>query len=105
MLERAREGRYNQLEVNRGLPAPYMVKYFQKQGSVWQVSDDVRSMIEFRELNLIEPWTGISNMDIVLLRNVLIYFDLDTKRRILGQVRRNFRPDGCLSLGVAESTM
>ncbi|HWB07749.1 MAG TPA: protein-glutamate O-methyltransferase CheR [Pirellulales bacterium] len=105
VLERAKLGRYNQFEVNRGLPAHLLVKYFQKQGTEWQVKDELRSMIEFKLLNLIEPWPNLPETDVVFLRNVLIYFDVETKRRILAKVRRILRPDGYLFLGGAETTL
>ncbi|HWB12223.1 MAG TPA: protein-glutamate O-methyltransferase CheR [Pirellulales bacterium] len=105
VLERAKLGRYNQFEVNRGLPAHLLVKYFQKQGIEWQVKDDLRSMIDFKLLNLIEPWPNLPSMDVVFLRNVLIYFDVETKRRILAKVRKILRPDGYLFLGGAETTL
>ncbi|MBK7876651.1 MAG: protein-glutamate O-methyltransferase CheR [Planctomycetes bacterium] len=105
MLRRSREGIYSQLEVNRGLPAKYLVKYFEKRGSDWQVKQELRSMIEFRELNLIKPWPSMPQFDIVFIRNVLIYFDLPTKRAILGNIRKLLRSDGYLFLGGAETTL
>ena len=105
ILTRAREGSYSQLEINRGLPAPLLLKYFDKNGLTWQVKPIVRSSIEFRKVNLIEPWPAMPKMDIILLRNVLIYFDVETKRRILSQVRDLLNPDGFLFLGAAEMPM
>ena len=105
VLARARAGRYTQLEVNRGLPAPLLVKHFTKDGTEWQISDDIRGMVEFRELNLIEPWPSMPTIDVVFLRNVLIYFDESTKRRILERVRRVMSPQGYLLFGSAETTM
>jgi chemotaxis protein methyltransferase CheR len=105
VLARARAGRFSQLEVNRGLPATYMIKHFRKEAMEWQIGDSIREMVEFRELNLIESWPGLPLMDVVFMRNVLIYFDVDTKRTILGKVRRVLRPDGVLFLGGAETTM
>jgi chemotaxis protein methyltransferase CheR len=105
MLERTKAGRYSQLEVNRGLPAPMLVKYFQKHGTEWQVVEKLRRMVEVRPLNLIEPWAGMPQCDIVFLRNVLIYFDVPTKRLILGKVKKVLRPDGFLFLGGAETTI
>jgi chemotaxis protein methyltransferase CheR len=105
ILERARRGVYSQVEVNRGLSAQLLVKYFDRRGLEWHIKDDIRRMVEYRQLNLIEPWQSLLNPDIVLMRNVLIYFDVDTKRTILGKVRRILRPDGYLFLGGAETTM
>jgi chemotaxis protein methyltransferase CheR len=105
MLERCREGRYSQLEVNRGLPARLLVKYFGRQGMHWQVNDELRRGVEFRQMNLDEPWPALPPMDLVLLRNVLIYFDMDTKRSILARLRRLVRPGGFLILGGAETLL
>jgi chemotaxis protein methyltransferase CheR len=105
VLERARAGVYSQLEVNRGLPVRYLVRHFTKLDLQWQISDEVRSMVDYRELNLIDPWVGIASMDLVLLRNVLIYFDVETKKSILGKVRSVMQPHGYLFLGGAETTL
>ncbi|HEY0477451.1 MAG TPA: protein-glutamate O-methyltransferase CheR [Kofleriaceae bacterium] len=105
MLARSRTGRYSQLEINRGLPIKLLGKYFHRVGRDWQIRDDLRQMIEFRELNLAGPWGSIVPADLVLLRNVLIYFDLATRRQILGKVRKLLRPGGFLVLGTAETTM
>jgi chemotaxis protein methyltransferase CheR len=104
-LSRAREGMYNQSEVNRGLPAPLLVKYFQKQGQNWQIKEDIRRMVQFTELNLVGEWPSMPPLDIVFLRNVLIYFSTDTKKLILKKVRQVLRPDGYLFLGAAETTL
>jgi len=105
VLGRAREGRYTQLEVNRGLPAALLLKYFRQHAAVWELADDVRRMVEFRELNLVREWPPLPRFDLVFLRNVMIYFDVDTKKAILGRVARVLRPDGHLLLGAAESTI
>jgi chemotaxis protein methyltransferase CheR len=105
MLERTRAGRYSQLEVNRGLPAAMLVKHFQKTGTEWQVHERLRRMVEVRPLNLIEPFLGMPAFDVVFLRNVLIYFDVPTKRSILQKTRKVMRPDGWLFLGGAETTI
>ena len=105
ILARARLGRYSQLEVNRGLPAPYLVRYFERTGLEWQISSDIRRMVEFREMNLASPWAAAPSVDVVFLRNVMIYFNPDTKREILGRLRRQMRPDGYLFLGAAETTL
>lgn len=105
MLDRCREGRYSQLEVNRGLPAPLLVKHFQKVGTDWKVKDDLRKMIDFRQLNLATPWFSMPPMDIIFMRNVMIYFDLETKKAIMGRVRKLLKPDGYFFLGGAETTI
>ncbi|MGY6499433.1 MAG: CheR family methyltransferase [Acidimicrobiales bacterium] len=102
---RGREGSYSQLEVNRGLPARQLVTHFSREGTHWRVNSRLRSMVRFGVVNLIGPWPDIPTADIVLLRNVMIYFDLDTKRQLLERVRATLRPDGYLFLGNAETTL
>jgi chemotaxis protein methyltransferase CheR len=105
LLQRAQEGRYSQLEVNRGLPAALLIKYFRKSGSEWQIHPSIRSMVEFQEINLAKPWPVLPNMDIILMRNVLIYFDTQTKKVILERARRLLNPEGYLILGGSETTV
>ena len=107
MIERARTGTYSQLEVNRGLPAPLLVKHFSRAGMQWQLNDDVRSMVEFRLMNLdvAADYDRLPMCDLVLIRNVLIYFDVPTKRDILTRCRDHLRPDGYLFLGSSETTL
>jgi chemotaxis protein methyltransferase CheR len=105
MLRRSRAGVYSQLEVNRGLPARYLVKYFEKRGADWQIRKELRDSIEFSELNLARPFPPMPQLDLVFIRNVLIYFDVPTKREILGKIRHNLRRDGYLFLGGAETTL
>lgn len=110
-LERARAGRYSQLEVNRGLPARLLVRHFERDELEWQVAADVRAMVTFRQLNLARPWPargaglwpGPASFDVVALRNVLIYFDIADRRAILERVARVLRPGGYLLLGGAET--
>jgi chemotaxis protein methyltransferase CheR len=104
VLARARSGRFNQLEVNRGLPAGLLVKYFARQGAEWEFCEDLRRRVEFRELNLVKDWPWLPPLDIVFLRNVLIYFDVRAKKDILANTRRLLRPGGYLLLGGAETT-
>lgn len=104
MLERCQEGLYSQQEVNRGLPASYLVKHFQREGAKWRVKEDLRNMIRFQPLNLIRPFTGLGKYDIVFLRNVLIYFDVPTKQAILRKIRDHLDPEGFFFLGTAETT-
>jgi len=105
VLARAIQGRYSQLEVNRGLPASLLVKYFQQEGSEWQIKAEIRRMVEFREINLTEPWSTLPPMDVVFMRNVLIYFSVETKKSILAKVRQLLKPGGFLFLGSSETTL
>lgn len=105
VLARARAGTYTQLEINRGLPAPMLVRHFQRAGAHWQVSDPLRKVITFRRHNLLDPAPAGGPFDVVFLRNVLIYFDLAVKRAVLDRVLRAMRPGGYLVLGAAETTL
>lgn len=105
ILARAREGLYSQIEINRGLPAALLTKYFDKQGLRWRLKPDIRRMVEFQQGNLAEPWPLLPPMDIVFMRNVLIYFGLETKKSILGRIRGILKPDGYLFLGTSETTL
>lgn len=104
ILEKARDAVFSQLDVNRGLPSTYVLKYFDRQGVNWKLKDDIRRLVDFRPMNLIEPWPTMGPFDVVMLRNVLIYFDVDTKKNILKNVRRVLRPGSYFFLGGAEST-
>jgi chemotaxis protein methyltransferase CheR len=104
VLARARAGRYTQFEVNRGLPAHLLVKYFDQQGTTWEIRPEIRRMVEFREMNLIHPWVDIPAMHLILMRNVMIYLDVATKKTILGRVGQLLDPGGYLLLGGAETT-
>jgi len=104
MLARAREGRYSQLEVNRGLPARLLVKYFRQHGGDWRIAEELRSRLEFVSINLAGYWPPLPPMDIILLRNVLIYFGVETKKKILRKARQLLKQDGLLFLGGAETT-
>lgn len=105
VLERAQRGHYSQLEINRGLPANLLARYFSREGLDWVISDEVRRSVEFSSINLAEPWRHFPSCDVIFIRNVLIYFDVDTKKKILGGIRRCLRPDGYLFLGGAETTL
>lgn len=105
MIARARDGIYSRIEVNRGLPLPLLAKYFTAHGADYRISDDLRRMVTFREQNLATPWPAMGPFDLVFLRNVLIYFDVDTKRSILSRTLGLLRPDGYLLLGAAETTL
>jgi chemotaxis protein methyltransferase CheR len=105
MLQRCRDGRYRPHEVGRGLGAPQLLRYFDREGTDWQLKKRVRDTVEFRVMNLAEAWPPIAAMDVIFLRNVLIYFSIETKKKILANVRRVLRPDGWLVLGSTESTL
>lgn len=105
VLERARSGVYSQFEVQRGLPIQLLVKYFAKDGDAWRISSEIRSMVEFRKINLLQPYAGLGTFDIVFCRNVLIYFDPATKSDVLGRIAGLLAPDGYLVLGAAETVL
>jgi chemotaxis protein methyltransferase CheR len=105
VLARARAGTFSQLEVNRGLPARWLVKYFKKQGTEWELIPEIRSMVQFKQVNLLETWPAMPPLDVVFIRNVLIYFEHETKKKILGRIRKLMMPDGYLFLGNAETTL
>jgi chemotaxis protein methyltransferase CheR len=105
MLQRSRAGKYSQIEVNRGLPTPLLLKWFRQEGIHWQLDDQIRSMITFSQLNLAQPWPAMPAWDLVFLRNVMIYFDNAVKKEILGRVSRVLHKDGYLLLGGSETTL
>jgi chemotaxis protein methyltransferase CheR len=106
VLARAREGLYSTLEINRGLPAHCLVKFFERDGASFRAKKEIKDLVEFTPLNLIQPWPAyLRGLDIVFMRNVLIYFDVPTKKRILGRVYDLLTADGLLFLGGAETTM
>jgi chemotaxis protein methyltransferase CheR len=104
MLERARGGCYSDLEVSRGLPSDLRHTYFRKRDDGWHIRDSIRHQVEFRRINLDSAWPHIPPLDLVLMRNVLIYFDISTRRQILDRLRQVMQPDGYLMLGGAETT-
>jgi chemotaxis protein methyltransferase CheR len=103
VLERARKGRFLQIEVNRGLPSSYLLKYFRQNGLEWEIDAAIRNMVTFRSMDLRQSMRGMGPFDIVLCRNVLIYFDVGTKKAILDQIRGTLQPGGTLVLGCAET--
>ena len=102
VLERARAGQYRQIEVNRGLPAPLLVKYFQRHGLEWHLNEPVRRMAQFAQFDLRNPMAAFGPFDVVFCRNVLIYFDCATRRKILQEIHGTLFRGGWLILGTAE---
>ncbi|WP_254508735.1 CheR family methyltransferase [Anatilimnocola floriformis] len=105
VLARARAGAFSQIEMNRGLPANLLARYFQRKGLQWEITSNLRELVSFNKLNFIEHWPPLPTMDVVFLRNVLIYFSPATKRQILEKVRAVMAPHAVLFLGAAETTM
>ena len=105
MVERARAGRFSQMEINRGLPAPSLVRWFERDGLDWVAKPELRAMLDCRVMNLAGSWGAIARPDVVFLRNVLIYFSVETKRDILNRLLQHIPADGALFLGAAESTL
>jgi chemotaxis protein methyltransferase CheR len=105
VLERARAGIYSQFEVQRGLPIQNLLKFFTQTGDSWQISPEIRAMVQFRTLNLLNDFTPLGIFDIVFCRNVLIYFDQDTKIGIFNRLAKQVPDDGYLILGAAETVV
>lgn len=105
VLQKARAGSYSQFEVQRGLPIQLLVKYFTQAADNWQIAADIRSMVQFRPANLLDDFSRFGQFDLVVCRNVLIYFDQPTKSDVLDRMARVVAPDGFLILGAAETTI
>ena len=105
VLEKARTGVFSQFEVQRGLPIQMLVKYFAQNGELWQLNADIRSMVQFRQLNLLQDFSHLGTFDIVFCRNVLIYFDAPTKSRVLAALASLVAADGVVYLGGAETVL
>jgi chemotaxis protein methyltransferase CheR len=105
VLHRAKAGLYSQFEVQRGLPIQHLLKYFKQVGDMWQIADDIRTMVQFRTLNLLNDFSPLGTFDIVFCRNVLIYFDQNTKIGVLNRIARQMPDDGFLVRGAAETVV
>jgi chemotaxis protein methyltransferase CheR len=105
VLEKSRAGIFSQFEVQRGLPIQMLVKYFAQIGELWQLNADIRAMVQHRQLNLLQDFSHLGTFDVIFCRNVLIYFDQDTKVGIFDRLARVLEPDGVLALGAAESVV
>lgn len=105
VLEKSKSGVYSQFEVQRGLPIQLLVKYFKQNGELWQISPELRAMVQHRQLNLLHDFSQLGTFDIIFCRNVLIYFDQDTKINIFGRLAKAMEGDGFLVLGAAETVV
>jgi chemotaxis protein methyltransferase CheR len=105
VLEKSKAGIYSQFEVQRGLPIQMLVKYFKQTGEFWQLNADIRAMVQHRQLNLLRDFSSLGTFDIIFCRNVLIYFDQDTKIDIFNRLAKASAPDGFLVLGAAETVV
>jgi chemotaxis protein methyltransferase CheR len=105
VLEKSKSGIYSQFEVQRGLPIQMLVKYFRQTGELWQINADIRAMVQHRQLNLLHDFSQLGVFDVIFCRNVLIYFDQDTKIDILNRLAKANEPDGFLVLGAAETVV
>ncbi len=105
VLEKSRAGIYSQFEVQRGLPIQLLVKYFKQIGELWQINADIRAMVQHRQLNLLHDFSQLGVFDVIFCRNVLIYFDQETKVSVFGRLARAIEPDGFLVLGAAETVV
>jgi chemotaxis protein methyltransferase CheR len=105
MLAKAKSGRYSQFEVQRGLPMRQLVKYFRQDGSEWEINPQQRAMVDFRVQNILHECRSLGTFDVIFCRNVLLYFDPETKRQVISRISRQLAPDGFLFLGGTESLM
>ena len=105
VVARARQGRYSHFEAQRGLPIQFLIRYFSQVGEEWQIAPELRDMVRFRQLNLLADFSALGVFDLVFCRNVLIYFDQDTKADVLNRIGRRMAHDGFLVLGAAETAL
>lgn len=103
VVDKASRGTYTSLEINRGLPAALVARYFKREGSHFAIDQSIRERVSFRQMNLASSWLGLPMFDLILLRNVLIYFDATTKAQILTSAKHQLKPGGYLALGGAET--
>lgn len=104
-LEKARAGIYSQFEVQRGLPVQMLLKHFKKSGENWQISEQIRGAVRYRAMNLLDDFRALGSFDVIFCRNVLIYFDVPTKKRVLERMASQVTSPGFLLLGAAETVL
>jgi chemotaxis protein methyltransferase CheR len=105
VMEKSKAGLYSQFEVQRGLPIQMLVKYFKQVGEFWQISPEIRAMVQHRQINLLRDFSQLGIFDVIFCRNVLIYFDQDTKIDIFRRLAKSIESDGFLALGAAETVV
>jgi chemotaxis protein methyltransferase CheR len=105
VLEKSKSGIYSQFEVQRGLPIQLLVEHFTQIGELWQINPDIRGMVQHRQLNLLQDFSHLGKFDVIFCRNVLIYFDPETKVGIFERLAGQLEGDGVLLLGAAESVV
>jgi len=105
VLEKSKAGLYSQFEVQRGLPIQLLVKHFKQVGELWQLNADIRAMVQHRQLNLLQDFSHLGTFDVIFCRNVLIYFDQETKVGIFSRLAKLMEADGFLALGAAETVV
>ena len=104
-LSQAMNGTFSQFEIQRGLPIQHVMKYFRQEGQTWKITDKIKSMVKFERFNLLERMDRFGTFDVIFCRNVLIYFDEETKKKVLQGLTRRLAPDGCLFLGGSETVI
>lgn len=105
ILDQAKQGLYTQFEVQRGLPITHLMKYFTQEGDKWQIKDEIKNMVQYKYLNLLESMSSLGQFDVVFCRNVLIYFDQADKKDIMERIAKQLNPDGFFFLGGAETVL
>lgn len=105
VIEKAQQGIYTQFEVQRGLPIQMLLRHFQQTDDKWQVSERIRSMVELKIHNLLAPSAQFGQFDVIFCRNVLIYFDVATKARVMSALAKHLTEDGIFVLGAAETVI
>jgi chemotaxis protein methyltransferase CheR len=104
-LQRAKEGKYSQFEIQRGLPVVMMLKYFAQDGEDWTIQDCIKKMVLFRQLNMLDPLPHRPKFDVVLCRNMLMYLSDDKRRLVLDKISSSLAPGGMVMLGAAETVI
>ena len=102
LIKKAKEGLFNQTEVNRGLPASLLIKHFTREGTVWKIKDQHKNSVKFEVFNLMDTWEDLPIFDIILMRNVLYYFQPKSQERILKKLRAHMHEDSYLFLSAEE---